>query len=103
MSSTNGGNAKLTDILDRLLDPVEELLASLRAQAEAGEPKAPADGGARPERAKRGENVSATITVPRGLAKRGGQTFVRFSVLAVCPECGGTGISDRAPDSCSAC
>jgi DnaJ C terminal domain len=105
MSSTSGGDAKLTDILDRLLDPVGQLLASLRADADVQEveEKTRADDGARPERATRGENISATIAIPRGLAKRGGQTFVRFSVLTACPDCGGTGISDSAPAQCSTC
>jgi DnaJ-class molecular chaperone len=105
MNSTSGGDAKLTDILDRLLDPVGQLLASLRADADVQdlEEETRADDGASPERATRGENVSATIAVPKGLAKRGGQTFVRFSVLAACPDCGGTGIAGGAPATCSRC
>jgi molecular chaperone DnaJ len=105
MTSTSGGEAKLTDILDRLLDPVEQLLTTLRADADVQETeeKTPGDDGARPERTQRGENVSATIAIPRSLAKRGGQTFVRFSLLAACPECSGTGMPDGGQTSCSAC
>src|SRR5919204_5032551 len=104
MTSTSGGEAKLTDILDRLLDPVEQLLTTLRADADVQETeeKTPGADGARPER-QQGENVSATIAIPRSLAKRGGQTFVKFAVLATCPECGGTGMPDGGQTSCSAC
>jgi molecular chaperone DnaJ len=97
MNAANGSDARLTVILERLLDPVEDLLATLETDGAAAETESPPETTKRLG-AERGETVSATIAIPTSLAKRGGQTFVRFSALNICGECKGRGTAhDRNP------
>ncbi len=103
MNRHSTGSAPLTDVLDRLLDPVEQLIATLESGGVRDEPST-ASGPLGPSVPQHGENVLATIAIPEDLARRGGRTLVRFSVLATCKQCDGTGAAlDDAQGSCAAC
>lgn len=87
-------NAELRDLLDSLLEPVEELKTAF-AVAE----RAPVTASATHAR---GEDITATIAIPAGDAKHGGQAKALVSTLDRCPACEGTG-SVSGDGRCTAC
>jgi hypothetical protein len=90
----------LNEALDRLLDPLADLVPLGTHASSSGTDRLPALA-KQPER--RGTDVIASVTLGARDLQSGVRPIVRFSCTEPCPECRGRGFADPLNEECGYC
>jgi hypothetical protein len=90
----------LDEALDRLLDPLVELVPRRAHSSSAGTDRLPAIAG---EPGGRGTDVIASVKVGTRDLRAGVRPIVRFTVTEPCAECCGRGFPELSTEECGYC